>query len=133
VPKWKGVRRSFTGGWGASVSAKSESPKAAYTFLRFFYGNIENQKKLSRYGQTPSRASILFDPELQEEFVYYASMGEMLKYVKPLPLIAEFEEFVNGLEPLLTEALLGRSTPEEAMIKANDLLNNILKRAGYQK
>jgi maltose-binding protein MalE len=84
------------------------------------------------YGQTPSRASILFDQELQEEFVWYAAMGDMLQYVKPIPIIPEFEEFVSGLEPILTEALLERITPEEAMIQSNELLDSILKRAGYQ-
>ena len=54
VPTWKGVRRSFTGGWGASISSQSKNPEAAYTFLRYFYGNSENQKRLSRYGQTPA-------------------------------------------------------------------------------
>jgi multiple sugar transport system substrate-binding protein len=109
VPTWNGVRRSFTGGWGASVSSKADSPEAAYTFLRFFYGNSE------------------------KEFVWYAGMGEMLKYVKPIPIIPEFEEFVSGLEPILTEALLGRITTKEAMLQSNDLLNSILERAGYQK
>ena len=133
VPTWKGVRRSFTGGWGASISSKSEYPEAAYTFLRYFYGDIENQKKLSEYGQTPSRASVLFDPDLQDMFVWYSAMGEMLKYVKPLPLIPEFEEFVTGLEPFLADAFQDRSTVEEAMMKSHDLLNEILVRAGYQK
>lgn len=133
VPTWKGVRRSFTGGWGASISSKAQHPEAAYTFLRYFYGNSNNQKVLSKYGQTPSRASVLFDPELQKEFVWYAGMGEMLKYVKPLPLIPEFEEFVAGLEPILTEALLGKKTPKEAMIQSNILFDSILKRAGYYR
>jgi multiple sugar transport system substrate-binding protein len=132
VPSWKGVRRSFTGGWGAGISSKSENPEAAYTFLRYFYGNIENQKRLSMYGQTPSRASILFDKDLQEQFVWYSAMGNMLKYVKPIPIIPEFEEFVSGLEPILTEALLDRLTPAEAMIQSNELLDSILQRAGYQ-
>jgi multiple sugar transport system substrate-binding protein len=133
VPTWKGVRRSFTGGWGASISSKAENPEAAYTFLKFFYGNSANQKRLSRYGQTPSRASVLFDPELQKEFVWYAGMGEMLGYVKPIPIIPEFEEFVSGLEPILTEALLGKITPKQAMLESNDLLDSIMKRAGYYK
>ncbi len=133
VPTWKGVRRSFTGGWGASISSKSEDPEAAYTFLRYFYGNVENQKKLSKFGQTPSRASILFDPELQKEFVWYEGMGEMLNYVKPIPIIPEFEEYVTGLEPFLTEVLLGRMTVEESMMQSNKLLDDILIRAGYQK
>ena len=60
-------------------------------------------------------------------------MGEMLKYVKPLPLIPEFEEFVTGLEPFLADAFQDRSTVEEAMMKSHDLLNEILVRAGYQK
>lgn len=133
VPTWKGVRRSFTGGWGASISSQSENPEAAYTFLKFFYGNSANQKRLSRYGQTPSRESVLFDPELQEEFVWYAAMGEMLAYVKPLPIIPEFEEFVSGFEPYLTEALLGSISPEEAMKQSDELFENILERAGYYK
>jgi multiple sugar transport system substrate-binding protein len=133
VPTWHGVRRSFTGGWGASISAFSKNKEAAYTFLRYFYGNSANQKELSRNGQTPSRASVLMDPVLQKEFVWYSAMGEMLKYAKPLPLIPEFEEFVTGLEPILTEALLGTMTPKDAMIKSNQLLGDIMKKAGYIK
>jgi multiple sugar transport system substrate-binding protein len=133
VPTWKGVRRSFTGGWGASISAFSKNKEAAYTFLRYFYGNSANQKELSRSGQTPSRASVLMDPALQKEFVWYSAMGEMLKYAKPLPLIPEFEEFVTGLEPILTEALLGKMTPKDAMVKSNQLLGDIMKKAGYIK
>ncbi len=133
VPTWKGVRRSFTGGWGASISSQSQNPEAAYTFLKFFYGNSANQKRLSRHGQTPSRESVLFDAELQDEFVWYAAMGEMLAYVKPLPIIPEFEEFVSGFEPFLTEALLGRISPEAAMKQSDQLFEDILRRAGYYK
>ena len=133
VPSWKGVRRSFTGGWGASISSKSKNPEAAYTFLRYFYGNSDNQKMLSRYGQTPCRASVLSDPELQKEFVWYKAMGEMLAVVKPLPLMAEWDEFTSGLEPILTEALLDKITPEEAMKRSNELLGSIMQRAGYYK
>ena len=57
----------------------------------------------------------------------------MLKYVKPIPIIPEFEEYVTGLEPILTEVLLGRMTVDEAMIQSNKLLDEILIRAGYQK
>ena len=77
--------------------------------------------------------SVLSDPELQGEFVWYKAMGEMLAYVKPLPLIAEWDEFTSGLEPILTEALLGKITPEEAMKQSNELLDSIMKRAGYYK
>jgi len=133
VPTWNGVRRSFTGGWGASISAFSKNKEAAYTFLRYFYGNSKNQKALSRDGQTPSRASVLMDPDLQKEFVWYAAMGEMLKFSKPLPLIPEFDEFVTGLEPILTEALIGKMTPKDAMLKSNQLLTDIMKKGKYIK
>jgi len=133
VPTWNGVRRSFTGGWGASISAFSKNKEAAYTFLRYFYGNSKNQKALSRDGQTPSRASVLMDPDLQKQFVWYSAMGEMLKYAKPLPLIPEFDEFVTGLEPILTEALIGKMTPKNAMLKSNQLLTDIMKKGKYIK
>ncbi len=133
IPAWKGVSRTFTGGWGASVSAFSKNKPAAYTFLRYFYGNSENQKALSALGQTPSRASVLSYAPLQKKFVWYKAMGDMLKDCKPIPLLPEWDEFTSKLEPILDEALLGKTTPKEAMDRANAVLDEIMKRAGYYK
>jgi ABC-type glycerol-3-phosphate transport system substrate-binding protein len=131
LPAWDGVRRSHTGGWGACISSKAESPEAAFTFLKYFLGNSKNQLELSKYGQTPSRISVLTDPSLQKEFVWYEASAEMLNHVKTEPTIAEWDEFTTGLEPILMDALLGKITPKEAMLKSNDLLDTILTRAGY--
>jgi multiple sugar transport system substrate-binding protein len=131
LPKWEGVRRSHTGGWGACISSKADSPEAAFTFLRYFLGNSKNQLELSKYGQTPSRISVLNDPELQKEFAWYEASAEMLNHVKTEPTIAEWDEFTTGLEPILMEALLGKITPKEAMLQSNKLLDSIMRRAGY--
>ncbi len=133
IPAWNGVSRSFTGGWGASVSAFSKNKAAAYTFLRYFYGNSENQKALSALGQTPSRASVLSYAPLQKKFVWYKAMGEMLKVVKPLPLIPEWDEFTSKLEPILDEALLSKISAKEAMDRANKVMEEIMVRAKYYK
>lgn len=131
LPTYKGVRRCAGGGWGLGLSASSKNKEATYAFIKFFYGNIENAKKLARYGATPTRTSVLTDPELKKQFRHFSAMYTMLPLAKPLPKFPEFPEMNILAAGYLQEALLGNLTPREALDQVAERIEEIMKRAGY--
>jgi len=133
LPTWKGVRRQRGGGWGISIMSSSKNKEAAYEFIRFFYGNIENAKKLAAHGKTPSRYSVLADEDLVRTHPWYPAMKVMLPVCKPDIKLPEAPEIIITIAGYLQAAFTGKYTPKEALDIAAAKVDEIMKRAGYYR
>ena len=71
------------------------------------------------------------DPDVIEARPIAKTLFEMYQQSATAPAIPEWAEIQEGLALRLTEALLGRTTPEGALEEAEREAFEVLERAGY--
>ena len=134
MPTFQGSdKRSLGGGWGIGINVNSKNKEAAYEFIKFFYGNSTQAKKLAELGATPCRMSVLTDAELVKTHEYFTAMADMLPYCKIYPFFPEFAETELAAAPYFQQAVMGEITPQEALDSVAKNTLEVLTRAGYYK
>jgi multiple sugar transport system substrate-binding protein len=126
------IRRSPTfGGWDMGIAADSKNKEAAWDFI--VWATTKEMEARLTTAMPSSRKSILGDPEMQKKFIEYKVMLQSLDFALGRPRIPVWPQMDDLIQAALSEAMTGAKTPEQAMKTVNPLLNDILKKGGYQK
>lgn len=114
------------GGSGYGISAFSRKKQLAREVLEI-YGSPETEylfaAELNMMEFT--RKSIATSPEYLEKFPFAAFFLEQLKYNYPRPRHPLYSEISNILRRQIHRALLGETTPEEALLEAQRLISEL--------
>jgi multiple sugar transport system substrate-binding protein len=125
------------GGWALVINKNTESPDAAYKFVRWV-NSPALAKKFVLIGGLPGRLSVFKDQELVAKFPFlpvalksYETARKRTTPYRGGPAIAELEEYQEILGAAVNEALAGQKTPKDALDEANIDVTKMMERAGY--
>lgn len=118
--------------WG--IARNSQQKEAAWKLIEWLV-SPEVEAALARSGiplQSDSSQYWYYeDPDVIEARPIAKTLFEMYQQSATAPAIPEWAEIQEGLALRLTEALLGRTTPERALEEAEREAFEVLERAGY--
>ena len=132
----KGVKYSAeSGGFGLAIPKRAANKEAAFLFMQWLTAKAQDVAT-TKAGGVAMRNSTLSDPALLAAYPEFALLKEQLRYTDPdwRPVVPEWtaiDEQVLGVQ--ISEALIGRKTPAEALEAAVAPVNALMKRGGYQK
>jgi multiple sugar transport system substrate-binding protein len=120
------------GGWIMCLNAHSEKKDAAWDYMKWF-ASPETHKKFVLAGGPPSRHSAMTDPDIIAEQFWVPTLYESAKlaWQEGRPRHAMTFEMIDGIGLEVNRAIVGDSTPQEAMDAAQENVTKMLTRAGY--
>ncbi len=133
VPRQK-TRAPMRGIWTMAMPADIEPGKvdAAWTFIKWMTGKEGGLQYALAGSGHPVRESMLTDPKFKASFPYADVQLQSLKIAKVRPFLPETAEIMSELE-VMGSSVAARSTPpKDALKKAAEGINGVLKRAGYR-
>ncbi|NRF92831.1 sugar ABC transporter substrate-binding protein [Paenibacillus frigoriresistens] len=124
------------GGWANVIPKTSKNPEEAFKFLTWLENqqNDVNQAKMG--GGDPVRADSYADTSLTDlkiegtdvkKFRRYTALQEAMKVAKARPFFPQEEKWESTVSEYLSAAQLKQITVEEALKKADDAVNKMLK------
>ncbi len=120
------------GGWIMCINAHSDNKEAAWDYMKWF-ASPEIHKQFVLAGGPPSRHSAMQDEEIIAEQFWVPTLYDSAKlaWAELRPRHALTFEMIDALGLEVNRAIVGDSTPQEAMDDANEKITEMLKRAGY--
>lgn len=113
-----GKSAATLGGWGFGLAKTARDPGAAWTFA-VFASSPEGQKILHRRnGAVPSRHALFQDPEILAASPHLADLYRALLGARPRPVHSRYSRVSDILQVHVSSALVGQSSPQEALSKA---------------
>lgn len=120
------------GGYGWAINANSKHKEAAFKFMSWATSK-KIQRELLKLGSTPTRISILKDPELIAKFPYLSVYEQVAPRAQPPMKIKTYHALYDSLVLYLSGALAGTKTVTEALDTAQQKWVEIMKQSGYIK
>ncbi len=112
---------SVTGGGGMGITTSCTSPAYAAELLKLTVSMQIQERALSELGYMPILKSVLEDPELLEASPHFAVMAEQYQYAGSRPSVTNYSEWSLEMQGYLSQALVGDTTPEEALQIMQDM------------
>jgi multiple sugar transport system substrate-binding protein len=119
----------LNGAWGWAIPNSSPNPDAAWTFLKWVE-SPEIAKKRAMLGGSPTRSDVFDDAELNDKFVYYPALKNLLETSRNFPVFTYTPQFVEVLGRELSLAVTGEKTSEEALQTVNEEFATMLEQDG---
>lgn len=82
---------------------------------------------------TPTRKSVLNDPEIQQKYRWYPAISQCLDAGQPLPALPEFTEAAEIATKRMVQAIVGQMPVKEALDTGAAEVQDLLKRRGYDE
>ena len=132
----KGSRYSSqSGGFGLAIPKNAKNADAAFLLMQWLTSKAQD-KAVCKIGGVPTRNSTIADQDMVRQYPEYITLLQQLKHSDPdwRPIIAEWDEInIQALGVVVSEALTGKKTPEEALNGIVPKVTDIMKRGGYIK
>jgi len=117
LPSWDGRRpgAAALGGWHLAISAYSERQDAAWRLIRFLTDASAQKAKAIGEGRLPTLASLYADPDVLEANPHFAALRQGLAHARHRPITPFYPRLSAVLQTSLSRALVGSSSPQEAL------------------
>ena len=117
LPSWDGRRpgAAALGGWHLAISAYSERQDAAWRLIRFLTDARAQKAKAIGEGRLPTLASLYADPAVLEANPHFAALRQGLAHARHRPITPFYPRLSAVLQTSLSRALVGSSSPQEAL------------------
>ncbi len=127
VPSGKHPGQAELGAWLLGVPAGSKNSDKAFQFLTWVTAP-DQMKTAALRGNPPTRRSVFQSPELKKKFRAFPAQFASLETAHPRPRTPLWNEIENVFGVYLSKANAGSMTPEDALKKAQDEIDDILRR-----
>ncbi len=120
--------------WGAGIpkNSPSEKKQLAYEFLHFF-STVDNQIKMALNLCSSFRVSAFANPEYSSKYKWAPIIKKALPTAgQPIPSFPGNSEVYNIVKEQCFLAISGKIEVQEALDKAADLIEDVLKREGIK-
>ncbi|MBI4390346.1 MAG: ABC transporter substrate-binding protein [candidate division NC10 bacterium] len=117
LPSWDGRRPGVAalGGWHLALSAYSERRDAGWRLIRFLTDTRAQKAKAIGEGRLPTLASLYADPDVLEANPHFAALQQGLAHARHRPITPFYPRLSAVLQTHLSRALVGSSSPQEAL------------------
>jgi multiple sugar transport system substrate-binding protein len=115
------------GTWLLGVPSGSKNADRAFQFITWATAP-EQMKTAALRGNPPTRRSVFESPDLKQKFRAFPAQLASLETARPRPRTPLWNEIENAFGIYLSKANAGSMTPQEAMKRAQDEIEAILRR-----
>lgn len=115
------------GAWLVAVPSASKHTSDAFDFV-FWATDAAQMKQAALRGNPPTRRSVFESPDLVAKFRAFPTQLRSLDSSRPRPRTAKWNEIENAFGIYLSKANAGAMDPAEAMRRAAQAIDEILKR-----
>jgi len=132
--KTKSVQVSAGAGMGINADVSKERKEAAFLFVKWMTSSAVLKTLVEQVGGfAVPRLSVLQNPEFIDnpEYFYFGTVAQALSDLRVPMKIAESHELYDTISARLSEALIGKETPEEALKLVEEEWDRILRMGGY--
>ena len=124
LPGSKDVKSSsINGSEGWAILANAKRKDNAWKLLEYMVSPAWQKKAALTIGDYPVLSSLYSDPELEKSIPDFALYGEQFKYLALRPQVPGYAQKSDIIQRYLHEALLQKTTPQQAMDAAADEVN----------
>jgi len=119
-----------TGGTNLVMLAKSEKKDNAWEFMKWITEKEQTIKFSQQTGYLPVRKSAVESPEMQKFFAekpQFKVAVDQLQYAQPRPAAPGYKELQEVIMNEIQSAILGKESPKDALNKAAEKANQLLK------
>ncbi len=116
--------------WYYAVASSSQHKDWAYKFVRYI-SEPQWQRDLLDTGGYPLRVSILRDKSLYAKYPFLETAESIAAVGLRWPLIPEFSEVNDALQIIVSEAVAGTTSVENALKEGDSKITDIMHRANY--
>jgi ABC-type glycerol-3-phosphate transport system substrate-binding protein len=113
VPGGKGL----LGGWGWAIPKSSPSPDAAWAFIEWAE-SFDVAKARALAGGAPARIDVFEDSDVLAAYPYYTEVKQIVGEAITFPIMSRSPQVVEVLGRVLSEAVIGSKSPQEALDEA---------------
>jgi multiple sugar transport system substrate-binding protein len=123
-------------GWSIAIPKTSKQPDEAFKFMAWLENKENDVRQAVMGGGDPVRLESYSDPALTElkiegtdikKFRRYEALEEAMKTTKARPFFPQEEKWESTVSEYLSAVQLNQMTVEEALKKADEAVNKILK------
>lgn len=123
-------------GWSIVIPRTSKYPEEAFKFMVWLESKQNDVRQAQMGGGDPVLLSSYLDPILKQveivgtdvkKFRRYEAVKEAMKTAKARPFFPQEEQWESVVTGYLHEAQLGEMSVEEALTKADEAVNNLLR------
>jgi trehalose/maltose transport system substrate-binding protein len=127
LPSFEGAGKAgILGGHNSVISAYTKNPGLALKFSDF-YASPEFQKiALLKYSQAAVIPSVYSEADVKKAVPYAAELLQALSQAKARPVSAVYPQISQAIYKNVNDALAGRSSPADALKKADSQINSAL-------
>jgi len=120
-------RVPFQHSWCLVLNKNSKNLEGAWKFLNYATGKEGGKIVTTVSGSSPSRISLLTDPELLAIFPHYALHAESLKIAKSEPSVVFYPQMHDAMNTALTKIITGEMEPQAAFDEAASTIQAMLE------
>jgi multiple sugar transport system substrate-binding protein len=121
-----GGKAGILGGHNSVISVYTKNPGLALK-LADYYASDEFQKKaLATYSQAAIIPSVYSDPDVKKAIPYASELLQALSQAKARPVSPVYPQISQAIYKNVNDALAGRSSPQDALKKADSQINSAL-------
>ena len=123
-------------GWTIVIPRTSKHPNEAFKFMVWLESKQNDVRQAKMGGGDPVRQSSYLDPTLKQvevegtdvkKFRRYEAVNEAMKTAKARPFFPQEEQWESSITGYLHAAQLGEMSVEEALTKADEAVNDLLR------
>ncbi|UHA60180.1 sugar ABC transporter substrate-binding protein [Metabacillus litoralis] len=123
-------------GWSIVIPRTSKYPEEAFKFMVWLESKQNDVRQAQMGGGDPVRLSSYLVPTLKQvevegtdvnKFRRYEAVNEAMKTAKARPFFPQEEQWESVVTGYLHDAQLGEMSVEEALMKADEAVNNLLR------
>lgn len=116
------------GGWGIGIAKSTAHPEAALKVAQFYASPAAQKLSILENGYLPTRRSLYADPQVLDQYPYFATMMPVVENAVLRPPIAQYAQASDILQRYLSAAITNRMSPEAAMQAAATETRALLSR-----
>ncbi|MCE4612359.1 MAG: ABC transporter substrate-binding protein [Desulfurococcales archaeon] len=115
------------GAWLLAIPVSSKNKDTALDFILFVLSKDMQKKIALEAGVPPTRESLYTDPDVVAKYSWYPTQLEALKNSQMRPRVPEWSQIEDILANYIHQALIGAMSPEEALSKAKQEIEAVVK------
>jgi multiple sugar transport system substrate-binding protein len=122
-----GGKAGILGGHNQVVSVYSDNPGAALKWIDYVTGEENQKRQLLDFSQSSTLAATYDDPAIQKKYEFASQLKEAISQANVRPVSPVYPQISQAIYKNVNEALAGRTSPEDALKKAQSEMQAALE------
>jgi multiple sugar transport system substrate-binding protein len=127
-PEFEGAGKAgILGGHNFVISVYSDNPGGALAWTDYMTQAEQQKTEFVDFSLAPTIASVYDDPEVKKKYAFAPQLSEAVAQAKSRPVSPVYPQISQAIYKNVNEALAGRTSPEEALKKAQSEMEAALE------